>query len=193
MTELDLGGGDEDSPIRMMSRSSLSPLLTMSDQKSHEATSLLPIVQVAKLNLLSLKYSMLSPCGQKESAVIELFYIKIWSLNGPTGWQKNFQNCFVILQAQRERFRKRNEELEEEQTRLTSQLLALQGQVSDLQTDNVKLYEKIRFLQGFQVTINSKFHFIQRYSEPICMSPVSPVLTVRIGLKNSIRMGTSIP
>ena len=157
VTELDLGGGDEDSPIRMMSRSSLSPLLTMSDQKSHEATSLLPIVQVAKLNLPSLKYSMLSPCGQKESAVIELFYIKIWSLNGPTD-DKNIQNCFVILQAQRERFRKRNEELEEEQTRLTSQLLALQGQVSDLQTDNVKLYEKIRFLQGFQVTINSNLY-----------------------------------
>jgi homeobox protein cut-like len=56
-----------------------------------------------------------------------------------------------MLQAQRERLRKRNEELEEEQTRLTSQLLAIQGEVSDLQTDNVKLYEKIRFLQGFQV------------------------------------------
>ena len=76
----------------------------------------------------------------------------------PQADRKKFQNCFVILQAQRERFRKRNEELEEEQTRLTSQLLALQGQVSDLQTDNVKLYEKIRFLQGFQVTINSNLY-----------------------------------
>jgi hypothetical protein len=32
--------------------------------------------------------------------------------------------------------------------------LAIQGEVSDLQTDNVKLYEKIRFLQGFQVWLN---------------------------------------
>jgi hypothetical protein len=34
---------------------------------------------------------------------------------------------------------------------LSSQVAALQSEVSDLQTDNVKLYEKIRFLQGFQV------------------------------------------
>ena len=54
-------------------------------------------------------------------------------------------------QAQRERFRKRNEELEDEQSRLSSQLVSLQGEVSDLQADNVKLYEKIKFLQGFQV------------------------------------------
>jgi homeobox protein cut-like len=54
-------------------------------------------------------------------------------------------------QAQRERFRKRNEELEEEHSRLGSQLVALQSEVSDLQADNVKLYEKIKFLQGFQV------------------------------------------
>jgi hypothetical protein len=32
--------------------------------------------------------------------------------------------------------------------------LALQGEVADLQTDNVKLYEKIRFLQGFQVMVS---------------------------------------
>ena len=54
-------------------------------------------------------------------------------------------------QAQRERFRKRNEELEDEQSRLSSQLVSLQSEVSDLQADNVKLYEKIKFLQGFQV------------------------------------------
>ena len=48
VTELDLGGGEGDSPIRMMSRSSMSPLNTSdSFQKSlNEASSLLPIVQV---------------------------------------------------------------------------------------------------------------------------------------------------
>ena len=55
VTELDLGGGGEDgSPIRMMSRSSLSPLNTSDPyQKSlNEASSLLPIVQVIKSHLL---------------------------------------------------------------------------------------------------------------------------------------------
>ena len=56
------------------------------------------------------------------------------------------------FQAQRERFRKRNEELEEEQSRLSSHVVSLQSEVSDLQADNVKLYEKIKFLQGFQVS-----------------------------------------
>lgn len=55
-----------------------------------------------------------------------------------------------IVQAQRERFRKRNVELEEEQSRQMQQLALVQSQVKDLQTDNVKLYEKIRFLQGYQ-------------------------------------------
>ena len=56
-----------------------------------------------------------------------------------------------IVQAQRERFRQRNEELEEEQARHLQQMSTLQDQVKELQTDNVKLYEKIRYLQGYQV------------------------------------------
>ncbi len=58
----------------------------------------------------------------------------------------------TFFQAQRERFKQRNEELEEEAGRLTSQVDLLQTEVKDLRNDNVKLYEKIRFLQGFQVT-----------------------------------------
>ena len=61
VTELDLGGGGEDgSPIRMMSRSSLSPMNTSDPyQKSlSEASSLLPIVQVAKVLLCSLNFCL---------------------------------------------------------------------------------------------------------------------------------------
>jgi homeobox protein cut-like len=54
-----------------------------------------------------------------------------------------------IVQAQRERFRQRNEELEDQQSKMTQQMTLLQSEVKDLQADNVKLYEKIRFLQGF--------------------------------------------
>lgn len=55
-----------------------------------------------------------------------------------------------IIQAQRERYRKRNEELEDQQTKQFQQLSLLQTEVKDLQADNVKLYEKIRYLQGYQ-------------------------------------------
>ncbi|TRY77201.1 hypothetical protein TCAL_00088 [Tigriopus californicus] len=54
-----------------------------------------------------------------------------------------------IVQAQRERYRQRNEELEESFSKQSQQLVLLQNQVQDLQSDNVKLYEKIRYLQGY--------------------------------------------
>eukprot|EP00092_Neocalanus_flemingeri_P029576 GFUD01032122.1.p1 GENE.GFUD01032122.1~~GFUD01032122.1.p1 ORF type:complete len:685 (-),score=272.26 GFUD01032122.1:168-2222(-) len=53
-----------------------------------------------------------------------------------------------IVQAQRERFRLRNEELESSSLEQQHQLGILSSQVHDLQQDNVKLYEKIRFLQS---------------------------------------------
>ena len=53
-----------------------------------------------------------------------------------------------IVQAQRERFRLRNEELESSSLEQQHQLGILSAQVHDLQQDNVKLYEKIRFLQS---------------------------------------------
>eukprot|EP00095_Tigriopus_kingsejongensis_P008178 snap_masked-scaffold405_size181423-processed-gene-0.9 protein:Tk08178 transcript:snap_masked-scaffold405_size181423-processed-gene-0.9-mRNA-1 annotation:"protein casp-like" len=54
-----------------------------------------------------------------------------------------------IVQAQRERYRQRNEELEENFTKQSGQLSLLQNQIQDLQSDNVKLYEKIRYIQGY--------------------------------------------
>jgi len=53
-----------------------------------------------------------------------------------------------IVQAQRERFRLRNEELETSNLEQQHQLGTLTNQVQNLQQDNVKLYEKIRFLQA---------------------------------------------
>ena len=56
-----------------------------------------------------------------------------------------------IIQAQRERYKRRNEELEDQQSKQMQQISLMQTEIKDLQTDNVKLYEKIRFLQGYQV------------------------------------------
>jgi len=53
-----------------------------------------------------------------------------------------------IIKAQRERFRLRNEELESANLQQQHQLSTLNNQMLSLQQDNVKLYEKIRFLQA---------------------------------------------
>jgi len=53
-----------------------------------------------------------------------------------------------IVQAQRERLRLRNEELETVGLEQQQQISVLSRQVGDLQADNLKLYEKIRFLQA---------------------------------------------
>lgn len=53
-----------------------------------------------------------------------------------------------IIKAQRERFRIRNEELESSNLEQQHQLSILTSEVQSLQQDNVKLYEKIRFLQA---------------------------------------------
>ena len=58
-----------------------------------------------------------------------------------------------IIQAQRERYKKRNEELEDQQSQQMQQITLLQNETRDLQTDNVKLYEKIKYLQGYQVVL----------------------------------------
>jgi homeobox protein cut-like len=72
------------------------------------------------------------------------------SLEGRSGEASSSKALLPIVQAQRERFRQRNAELEEEQEQNVKQLTLLQAQVKDLTADNVKLYEKIRFLQGYQ-------------------------------------------
>ena len=57
-----------------------------------------------------------------------------------------------IVEAQRERLRLRNDELESLSLSQQHQLTTLTSQVESLQQDNVKLYEKIRFLQSCGAT-----------------------------------------
>ena len=60
-----------------------------------------------------------------------------------------------IVEAQRERLRLRNDELETVSLTQQHQLTTLTSQVESLQQDNVKLYEKIRFLQSCGATNRS--------------------------------------
>jgi homeobox protein cut-like len=54
-----------------------------------------------------------------------------------------------IVSSQRERFRQRVQELEMETISYKQQLNILQGDMERLKQDNVKLYEKIKFLQSY--------------------------------------------
>ncbi|CAL8101662.1 unnamed protein product [Calicophoron daubneyi] len=74
--------------------------------------------------------------------------------NSPTQAESTDLSLLPIIQHQRDRFRTRAEELEQTETNLRQQLSLVQREVESVRADNVKLYEKIRFLQS--------------YSSPLC-------------------------
>ncbi|TNY17439.1 CASP C terminal-domain-containing protein [Rhodotorula diobovata] len=55
-----------------------------------------------------------------------------------------------IITSQRDRFRQRNGELEEELRRQFNTISELRSEIKTLQTDNLKLYEKVRYLQSYR-------------------------------------------
>lgn len=79
-----------------------------------------------------------------------------------------------IVTSQRDRFRQRNAELEEELRKQFHIISELRSEVKALQADNLKLYEKVRYMQSYREdTLNplpvarqddlSKYH--ARYEE----------------------------
>jgi homeobox protein cut-like len=55
-----------------------------------------------------------------------------------------------IVTSQRDRFRARNAELEDELRRQFQTMAGLRGEVKTLQADNLKLYEKVRYMQSYR-------------------------------------------
>lgn len=64
--------------------------------------------------------------------------------------QSAAESLLPIVTAQRERFKAKNDELEAELTVKKQQVTLVQNEVDTLRNDNVKLYEKIRFLQSYR-------------------------------------------
>ncbi|EHB01673.1 Protein CASP [Heterocephalus glaber] len=69
-----------------------------------------------------------------------------------------------IISSQRERFRARNQELEAESRLAQHTIQALQGELDSLRADNIKLFEKIKFLQSYPSRGSSSDDTEQRYS-----------------------------
>ncbi|KAJ8256305.1 hypothetical protein COCON_G00184570 [Conger conger] len=63
--------------------------------------------------------------------------------------QGQMDSLLSIISSQRERFRSRNQELEAESRSVQQTLQALQTELDSLRADNIKLYEKIKFLQSY--------------------------------------------
>ncbi len=65
-------------------------------------------------------------------------------------------SLFNIVSNQRERFKTRVQELESENMSSKQQIIFLTNEIDRLRSDNVKLYEKIKFLQSFAGTSSNK-------------------------------------
>ncbi|XP_051017216.1 protein CASP isoform X2 [Acomys russatus] len=77
-----------------------------------------------------------------------LFYGPSVSTSGtlPEG---QVDSLLSIISSQRERFRTRNQELEAESRMAQHTIQALQSELDSLRADNIKLFEKIKFLQSY--------------------------------------------
>ena len=58
-------------------------------------------------------------------------------------------DMIAILASQRDRFKRRVSELDEEKARVTTELSSTSAKVTKLEEDNVKLFEKIRYVQKY--------------------------------------------
>ncbi|XP_058490978.1 cut-like homeobox 1b isoform X4 [Solea solea] len=78
--------------------------------------------------------------------------------------QGQMDSLLSIISSQRERFRSRNQELEAENRSLQQTMQALQNELDSLRADNIKLYEKIKFLQSYPTKSGGSDDTVMRYS-----------------------------
>ncbi|XP_061136178.1 cut-like homeobox 1b isoform X4 [Syngnathus typhle] len=78
--------------------------------------------------------------------------------------QGQMDSLLSIISSQRERFRSRNQELETESRSMQQTMQALQSELDSLRADNIKLYEKIKFLQGYAGRAGGSDDTVMRYS-----------------------------
>ncbi|KAJ0022037.1 hypothetical protein NQD34_009527 [Periophthalmus magnuspinnatus] len=78
--------------------------------------------------------------------------------------QGQMDSLLSIISSQRERFRSRNQELEAESRSMQQTMQALQTELDSLRADNIKLYEKIKFLQSYPGKAGGSDDTVMRYS-----------------------------
>ncbi|GFO29669.1 protein casp [Plakobranchus ocellatus] len=81
--------------------------------------------------------------------VKEMAPVTSHSTSADHGSKSAADSLLPIVQSQRERYRLRAQELEAQTLSQQQQVTMLQNEMDKLRSDNVKLYEKIRFLQSY--------------------------------------------
>ncbi|XP_074640657.1 protein CASP-like [Tubulanus polymorphus] len=91
------------------------------------------------------------PSSQSSSHTAEFVADAIKDVTAPLGQEGKHASDSIlpIVQSQRERFRVRAQELEAQTISQQQQVHLLQNEIDKLRSDNVKLYEKIKFLQSY--------------------------------------------
>uniref|UniRef100_A0A8D3CA84 Protein CASP n=1 Tax=Scophthalmus maximus TaxID=52904 RepID=A0A8D3CA84_SCOMX len=79
--------------------------------------------------------------------------------------QGQMDSLLSIISSQRERYRSRNQELEAENRALQQTMQALQSELDSLRADNIKLYEKIKFLQSYPSSDDTVMRYSSQYEE----------------------------
>lgn len=74
---------------------------------------------------------------------------------GGAGAEDSSDSMLVIVTSQRERFRLRNNELQAENYTLQQNIQQLHNELDHMRADNVKLYEKIKYLQNYTSSSSS--------------------------------------
>nr|VZH99295.1 unnamed protein product [Spirometra erinaceieuropaei] len=85
-------------------------------------------------------------------------------------------SMLAIVQSQRDRFRDRSRELEENLLVLRQQVLAVQTELDSVRQDNVRLYEKIKFMQSYSQSppsLRSQTRPAERLSTSAAVTTVS--------------------
>ncbi|CAF0955737.1 unnamed protein product [Brachionus calyciflorus] len=146
----------------------LSELQLRLDKLSKENSSLLSVNLEQKTLIVELEKDLLKLAQKSNKSELNLeqeLNQKTESLNTVIGLDNDDfkteeinqetqidSSLFNIVSSQRERFRARVQELETENVSNKQQILFLTNEIDRLRSDNVKLYEKIKFLQSFSST-----------------------------------------
>jgi len=83
---------------------------------------------------------------------------------GNTNDENNSDSIIAILTSQRNRYRQRNQELEQQIRNMNDKGKDIELEVQSLKNDNIKLYEKIRYLQSFNKSSSSYSNQEQSYN-----------------------------
>ncbi|XP_018104590.1 protein CASP isoform X3 [Xenopus laevis] len=128
---------------------------TMSEQKDliskleHDVSTIQSLSATQRLDAEGADIETMEKIPEPIKEATALFYGYPANTASPALPEGQMDSLLSIISSQRERFRLRNQELEAENRMMHHTMRALQTELDNLRADNIKLYEKIKFLQSY--------------------------------------------